>query len=39
MGKAGRTAVPSGAFNKAKKTDVNFSTLSGLELLVSIKTL
>lgn len=31
--------VPSGAFNKPKKTDVNFSTLSGLELLVSIKTM
>jgi hypothetical protein len=31
--------VPSGSFNKPKKTDVNFSTLSGLELLVSIKTL
>jgi hypothetical protein len=31
--------VPSGAFNKPKKTDVNYSTLSGLELLVSIKTL
>ena len=31
--------VPSGSFNKPKKTDVNYSTLSGLELLVSIKTL
>jgi len=31
--------IPSGAFNKPKKTDVNYSTLSGLELLVSIKTL
>ena len=38
-GKGRETPVPSGAFNKAKKTDVNFSTLSGLELLVSIKTL
>ena len=38
-GRGRETAVPSGAFNKAKKTDVNFSTLSGLELLVSIKTL
>lgn len=31
--------IPAGSFNKPKKTDVNFSTLSGLELLVSIKTL
>jgi len=31
--------VPSGSFNKPKKTDVNYSTLSGLELLISIKTL
>lgn len=38
-GKGRETAIPSGAFNKAKKTDVNYSTLSGLELLVSIKTL
>jgi hypothetical protein len=38
-GKGRESPVPSGAFNKAKKTDVNFSTLSGLELLVSIKTL
>ena len=38
-GKGRETPVPSGAFNKAKKTDVNYSTLSGLELLVSIKTL
>lgn len=38
-GKGRESPVASGAFNKAKKTDVNFSTLSGLELLVSIKTL
>jgi hypothetical protein len=38
-GRGRESPVPSGAFNKAKKTDVNFSTLSGLELLVSIKTL
>jgi len=38
-GQGRETAIPSGAFNKAKKTDVNYSTLSGLELLVSIKTL
>lgn len=38
-GKGRESAVASGAFNKAKKTDVNYSTLSGLELLVSIKTL
>jgi hypothetical protein len=38
-GRGRETKVPSGAFNKPKKTDVNFSTLSGLELLVSIKTL
>lgn len=38
-GRKRETPVPSGAFNKPKKTDVNYSTLSGLELLVSIKTL
>jgi hypothetical protein len=38
-GRGREKPVPSGAFNKPKKTDVNFSTLSGLELLVSIKTL
>lgn len=38
-GQGRESAIPSGAFNKAKKTDVNYSTLSGLELLVSIKTL
>jgi hypothetical protein len=38
-GEGRESRVASGAFNKAKKTDVNYSTLSGLELLVSIKTL
>ena len=38
-GRGREKPVPSGSFNKPKKTDVNYSTLSGLELLVSIKTL
>jgi hypothetical protein len=38
-GKGREKKIPSGAFNKPKKTDVGYSTLSGLELLISIKTL
>ena len=38
-GRGREKPVSSGSFNKPKKTDVNYSTLSGLELLVSIKTL
>jgi hypothetical protein len=38
-GRGRETPIASGSFNKPKKTDVNYSTLSGLELLVSIKTL